>query len=157
MPPTPDAATPAPAINPRQIKHIRVIVGDTDYAAQVNKCEFKKSGGAVQTWQGGTPGAQYVDKAASEHSVDLGLIADWEQEDSFCNYLYENDGEKATLQYMPAADGLVYFESEITIDAPPPPGAVGSWAETTATMPCTKPVRKRLTAPVPDPEPEPEG
>lgn len=134
--------TDAPPINPRQIKHIRVILADTDFAAQVNKCEFKKGGGATQTWNGGTPDAQYIDKAPDEHSVDLGLIADWEEEESLCNFLYDNDGEKATIEYMPDASGRVYFESEITISAPPPPGAVGSWAEATATMPCTKPVRK---------------
>lgn len=138
--------TEAPEISPRQLKHIRVIVADTDFAAQVNSCEFKKSGGSTQTWQGGTPDAQYIDKAPDEHSVDIGLIADWEQDESLCNYLYENDGEKATLQYQPDVNGLVYFESEITISAPPPPGKVGGWAETTASMPCTKPVRKKREA-----------
>lgn len=134
--------TAAPTVNPRQLKNIRVIIGDVDYAAQVNACEFKKGGGQAQTWQGGTPEAQYVDKAPSEYSVDIGLIADWEQSASFCNWLYEHDGEKATLEFEPDATGRTYFESEITIDAPPPPGKVGSWAETTASMPCTKPVRK---------------
>lgn len=134
--------TDAPPINPRQIKHIRVIIADTDFAAQVNKCEFKKGGGATQVWNGGTPAAQYIDKAPDEWTVDLSLIADWEETESLCNFLYDNDGEKATIEYMPDATGLAYFESEITISAPPPPGAVGSWAEATTTMPCTKPVRK---------------
>ncbi len=135
--------TTAPTIAPRQLKHIRVIVGSTDFAAQVNACEFKKGGGASQTWQGGTPDAQYIDKAPDEHSVDVTLIADWEQTQSLCNHLYDHDGEKATLEYQPDIDGLTYFESEITISAPPPPGKVGGWAEITVSMPCTKPVRKK--------------
>lgn len=141
-------ATPAPPIAPRQLKHIRVVVGTVDFAAQVNKCEFKKGGGAAQTWNGGTPDAQYVDKAAPEYSVDLAGLADWEEPTSLCNFLYEHDGEKATLEYMPLANGTVKFVSEITIDAPPPPGAVGSWPEFAASMPCTKPTRV-LPAPPP--------
>lgn len=138
-------ATPAPPIAPRQIQNIRVIVGDKDFAKQVNACEFKKTGGAAQTWQGGTPDAQYVDKAPSEYAADIGLIADWEEPDSLCNFLWENDGSKATIEYQPDVAGLTYFEAEITIDGPMPPGKVGSWPEVTVSCPSTKPVRKQRT------------
>lgn len=135
------AATPAAPISPRQIKNIKVVVGEKSFEKQVNACEYKKSGGAAQTWQGGTPDAQYVDKAPSEFSVDLGLIADWEEPSSLCNFLWENDGEKATLEYQPDSAGKTYFTSEITIDAPMPPGKVGAWPEVTVSCPSTKPVR----------------
>lgn len=138
-------ATMAPDIAPRQTKHIRVIIGNTDFAKQVNTCEFKKGGGAVQTWQGGTPDAQYVDKAAAEHTLDLGFLSDWEEEESLCNFLWEHDGETAVIEYQPVDAGRVYFEAEITIDAPMPPGKIGSWSESSITMPSTKPVRKFRT------------
>lgn len=141
--------TIAGPINPRQVKHIRVVCGETDFSAQVTKCLYQKGGGAVQTLQGGTPEAQYVDKAPAEHSVVLGVISDWEKDDSLCNYLYDHDGEKATLEYMPFAGGLVYFTSEITIDAPPPPGTIGEWPTIEVTMPSTKPVRAKKPVPGP--------
>lgn len=138
-------AIPAPPITPRQLKHIRVIIDDVDFAKQVNGCEFKKNGGAAQTWQGGTPDAQYVDKEPSTHTADLSFLSDWEEDESLCNFLWEHDGEKATIQYQPVAAGTVYFEAEITIDAPMPPGKIGGWPETTVSCPSTKPERKFVT------------
>lgn len=133
--------TDAPAINPRQLKHISIVIDDVEYAAQVKKCTWKPSGGAAQTWQGGTPDAQYTDKAPTEYELELVFIADWEQEDSLANVLYEFDGQKADISYMPHKNGLAFWTAEITIAAPTPPDEVGAWPETTISMPSSRPVR----------------
>lgn len=144
-----DPITDAPPITPQQVKHIKLIIGTANFAAQVNAVEFKKNGGDSATWQGGTPDSQYVDKSPETYTVDVTHVQDWEQEDSLCNFLLEHDGEKATLVYMPKASGRVQFTSEITISAPLPPAKVGDWPEVTVSSPCTKPVLSRLPVPGP--------
>lgn len=141
--------TIAAPINPTRVKNIKLIIGGINFAAQVGGCEFKKNGGDAEVWQGGTPDAQYVDKSAETYTADLTLIADWEEEDSLCNFLLEHDGEKATLVFMPKATGRVQFTSEITVSAPMPPAKVGDWPEVTTSNPCTKPVLSRLPVPGP--------
>lgn len=126
--------------DPRSIKNFRLKLAESNYELHASNVNWTKTTNQVE-WKGGTPDAVYADSTVGSHLANITLVHDYENQDSLFNFMIDHEGEQASVEYKPDADGTFTQTATITIVAPDVGGAVGAFGESTVACPSSKPVR----------------
>ena len=130
--------TSAPAA-PRAIKHLSIVIDDVEYNRHVNDFKVTPTTPTVN-WKGGTPDALYADSGPSTHVATANLVHDYQNPESFYNFLLEHQGEQASIAYKPDIDGVFTATTTVTLVPPIIGGVVDNFNSSTVSMGATKPV-----------------
>lgn len=126
-------------MNPLYMRDSVLTIAGTDHAAQCSSIVFTPSPVST-TWKGLKPDALYTAAGTATWTLDATLAQDWDALTSFSLYLHEHEGESVTVTCEPK-DGGASFEATVTIVPGAIGGAVDAFAESTVSMPSTKPER----------------
>jgi hypothetical protein len=127
-------------------KNLKLTIDDNTYEKHVSNIAWNPSS-TTQNWQGGTPDSLLTDTTPSTWVAAWTILQDWQNPDSLINWVYDHQGEKVEVEYMPDADGDVTFTATVTIPDINIGGAVNAFNESTFSGPSTKPDRS-TTSPV---------
>lgn len=129
------AITPTPLF----IKNAVVKFGATDtYEQAVRDIKFVPSA-SVSTTRGMAPSAIFQDVEIAAWTVEMTFLQDWSVSTSLGRYLFANEGTAVTLVFTPVSGGST-VTATVTCTPGAIGGAVGAYAESTVTLPSTKPV-----------------
>ncbi|WP_144797705.1 hypothetical protein [Microbacterium paludicola] len=128
------------AVKPLVLKDVTLTVGTDNYEKHVSSVTFTPSSSTI-TWQGLNPDAKFTDVTSADWTVAIEFVQDWETEDSFSQYLFENEGETETMVFTPKkGTGNKTFTADVTITPGAIGGTVNAYATTSVTLGSTKPV-----------------
>lgn len=128
-----------------------------DYLLKIDADNYEKAVSAViltppspqsVTWQGPI-GSEFSDETSSgAWTCQVDHAQDWETTDSLSAYLFDNDGQTKTLEFVPRSGaGLPKFTVDVVIRPGQVGGTTRQYATSSARMTCvTKPVRGTVGA-----------
>lgn len=123
---------------PLFLKNATVKFGATDtYEAAVRDIKFTPTTSVVTT-RAMTPTAIYQDVEIASWTVEMTFLQDWAV-GSLGRYLMTNEGTAVTLIFTPISGGVT-VTATVTVSPGAIGGAVGEYAESTITLPSSKPV-----------------
>lgn len=122
-------------VQPIYLKDVLLTVASDNYEKHVSGVTFTPSTSSA-TWKGLSPSAVYTNIGAATWTVDLTFAQDWDTEDSLSAYLFENEGEEVTLTFQPVNGVSGTWSATVIITPGAVGGAVDSFAEGTASLPC---------------------
>lgn len=125
---------------PRAQRHLKLTIGADTYETHVSSIKWTPTAETL-TWRGGTPDAVHTDRTNPTWATEWAVVQDWETPDSLCNFLLDNDGVQAEVEYKPQHDGDFGITATVTLAAPEIGGPVNAFNESTVTMGSTKPER----------------
>lgn len=132
------------AQQPNTIKPVlntRVQIGANNYELHIPSVKFDRTAPKPVPWHGGTPEAEYTGATPStDHVAKIKLGHDYQNEDSAYAFFRTHEGEEATLEWKPDADGAYTETTTLTIVSPNPGGDYGKQHDSEVSCPCTKPV-----------------
>lgn len=124
---------------PLFIKSALVKFGATDsYEAAVRDIKFTPTTSVVTT-RAMAPAAIYQDIDLATWSLEMTYLQDWVTATSLGRYLYANEGSVVVLTFEPIVGGAT-ITANVTVTPGAIGGAVGAYAESTVTLPSSKPV-----------------
>lgn len=122
------AVIPTPFV----MKDAVVAIGSDTYEKAVTSVAFTPSSSVI-TVKAVSPGATYTDNDAATWTLDLTILQDWADPDSFSRYLFDNEGSTVSMVFTPKAGGPT-----VTADVSITPGAIGgasgAFAEATVSL-----------------------
>lgn len=121
-------AAPTPLV----MKDVILGLGADSYEKHVSAVTFTPSASTV-TWQGLSPDASFTDVTNATWTVAIEVVQDWEQVDSLCRYLFENEGEHVEATFKPRSGSGPSFTGTVIIT----PGAIGGAVNAVATQSVT--------------------
>lgn len=128
------------AVKPLVLKDVTLTIGTDGYQKHVSGVTFTPSSSQV-TWQGLTPDSSFTDSGAATWTVGLNYVQDWETANSLSQYLFDNEGETVEMVFAPRAGaGKKTFTANVSITPGAIGGEVNSYATTSVTLGCDKPV-----------------
>lgn len=121
------------AVNPFTMKDVvlKPTAGPDDYKAHVSRVRFEPTTTQV-TWKGLSPNASFTDQGTPTWTCNIAVAQDWDNEDSFANYLLANAGDRVEFTFEPVAGGTGFTATLIL--SPP---AIGGDVDATATAELT--------------------
>lgn len=128
------AITPTPLF----IKDALVKFGADSFEAAVRDVKFTPSSSVVST-RGMTPSAVYQNIDVATWTLDMTFLQDWSVNNSLGRYLYANEGQTVALTFEPITGGAT-ITANVVITPGAIGGAVGAYAESSVTLPSSKPV-----------------
>jgi hypothetical protein len=127
------AITPTPLF----MKDALVRFGTDSYEAAVRDVKFVPSASVVTT-RALAPAAVYSNVDVATWTLEMTYLQDWVLTTSLARYLYANEGTTVTLTFEPITGGATITAS-VVITPGAIGGAVGAYAESTVTLPSSKP------------------
>jgi len=120
---------------PLVLKDVLLTLGDDDYQSHVSGVTFTPTASTV-TWQGLSPEASMTDVTQATWVCALELVQDWDQADSLCRYLYENEGEHVAATFQPKNGAGPSFAATVIVTPGAIGGAVNAVAVQSVTLGC---------------------
>ena len=120
--------------NPTTMKDILFTVDGDDVERQVSEVTLTPSSSTL-TWQGCSPDATFTDQTSPTWAMTCTAAQDWDDLDSFVNWLHDNQGEgpiDATLR--PKRGGVGWSVAIASVTAPAIGGSQGAVATAQVTM-----------------------
>lgn len=126
-----------PQISPSPIvlKDVTVTIGTDTYEKQVSQVLLTPTANA-QSWRGLNPQASYSDVDTATWAAAVTFAQDHETPGSLSLYLFDNEGQKVTMLIKPRSGSGPSYQVTVTLTPGGIGGQVGSWAESTVTLPC---------------------
>lgn len=126
--------TPTPLF----MKDALVKFGASDsYEAAVRDVSFVPNASVVTT-RALAPAAVYQNIDVATWTLEMTYLQDWVLTTSLARYLYANEGSSVVLTFEPITGGAT-ITATVVITPGSIGGAVGAYAESTVTMPSSKP------------------
>lgn len=128
------------AFKPLFMKDVEFTVEATDYAAQLSSVLIETDSDTV-TWRGLKPDASFTEATPPTYQATIKYAQDWDDPQSFANWLYDNDGQEVAATLRPKTGTGPQFAVNLQVIGGPIGGDVDTYAEATVTLGCDKPVR----------------
>lgn len=125
------------AISPFVLKNVLLTIGTDSYEKHVSQVEFSPSA-STQTWKG-LGGNTHTAQGLADWTVTLTYAQDWETANSLSQYLLANEGTNVSVTFEPVS-GDAGFTSTVTLSPGSVGGQQGTFATSSVTLGCTKPV-----------------
>lgn len=108
-----------------------------DYAGSCSSVRAEP-GGSTSTFYGMKPRAVYSERG--DWQLAIAFADDYDAADSLWSFLYDHEGEQATIEFRPRADG-VGFSVDATLLSGGIGGETRNVATSTVTLECSRPER----------------
>jgi len=125
---------------PLFMKDCTFTVAGTDYAGELSSVRIVPNSSQVN-WHGLTPDSAFSESSAPTYVVTVGYAQDWELATSWANFLYDSEGDSAAVTFKPKGAGSVSWSVNVSVIPGEIGGDVGTFAESTVSLGCDKPVK----------------
>lgn len=125
---------------PLFMKDATFTVAATDYAGQLSSVKIVPNSSPVD-WHGLTPDSAFSEASAPTYSLEVTYAQDFEDPTSWANLLYDQEGDTVPVTFKPKAGGTVTWTVNVNLIPGDIGGDVGTFAESTVTLGCDKPVK----------------
>lgn len=133
--------------SPLFMKDCTFSVAGTDYAGELSSVRIVPNSSQVN-WHGLTPDSAFSEAAAPTFAVTVGYAQDWEEPTSWANLLYDEEGTTQVVTFKPKSGGTVTWTVNVNLIPGEIGGDVGTFAETSVSLGCDKPVKSVTPATV---------
>src|SRR5690349_14349097 len=99
------AVVPLNTIN--VLNDVKVTIGTDSYEPAISQALLQVDVSQV-AYKGMTPGASYKKSTSPEYSFQLTAAADWDDEDSLANKLWDDAGTEVSITFEPKAGGTSF-------------------------------------------------
>ena len=124
------------ALTPIVMKNVSLIIETDDYAKHVSAVTFTVEQQEI-TWTG-LDGTTYTELGPEKWKATVAYAQDWDTAGSLSDYLFTNRGQTKTVKFQPRAGaGETVFTAECVLATGQLGGAVGEFANSTATFGCS--------------------